>query len=285
MIAQPRQIANDFCTGEIFDYGAQLSAWKPRGASESLIWMSRHSRFETGRAIRGGVPICFPWFGSGTTGKKTPAHGLARLSNWNFIGQNILPDGSTSVFYAISEVDFGPQLANTREKISPFNATLTVNFGPKLHLEFRVKNTGDQDFNYEIALHTYLRVADARTCTISGLEGEEYLDKVGGGRNRQAGEVHIAGEVDRIYLTEKTLRVSDPQAGSYLEIEKTGSANTIVWNPWIEKSQAMADFGDEEYRGMLCVEAGNVGDNAITLTPASSHTLSYTLSAGSLSGN
>jgi glucose-6-phosphate 1-epimerase len=130
-------------------------------------------------------------------------------------------------------------------------------------------------FEYELALHTYLRVGDVRHVSVKGLDGASYLDKVTGQRELQAGDVTLTAQTDRVYDRAGDIVVTDPVLGRRLLITTEGAASTIVWNPWVAKAAAMPDFGDDEWPGMLCIEGGNVLDHAVTLEPGASATLRY----------
>jgi glucose-6-phosphate 1-epimerase len=128
-----------------------------------------------------------------------------------------------------------------------------------------------------VALHTYLAVGDVRQVAIAGLDGASYLDKVTGQPEVQVGDVTIVAETDRVYDRGADVVVTDPVLGRRLRVASEGAANTVVWNPWVAKSAAMPDFGDDEWPGMLCIEAGNVLDHAVTLEPGGSETVRYRL--------
>lgn len=253
----------------VYDHGAHVWAWQPEGA-EPVLWMSANSAFETGQPIRGGVPVCFPWFGPGRSGDLQPAHGFARLNEWQLVEDEHTDDGGLRVVYridnsiAISEPHFPHQ----------YSAQYTVVFGNHdLVLELAVTNDGSEAFSFEAALHTYLSVGDVRQASVAGLDGAEYLDKVAGEWRTQSGDITITAETDRVYLSADDVTLDDPTLGRKLLVSKEGSANTVVWNPWVDKAAAMPDFGDDEWPGMICLEAANALDDAITLAPGESHTM------------
>lgn len=251
----------------VFDHGAHVWAWTPRDG-EPVLWMSERSAFEAGSPIRGGIPVCFPWFGPGREGNQQPAHGFARLVEWRRM--EVLEDeGSTVVEFELDERITGEQ----PQWPHPYRANLRVSFGSDaLDVALTVTNTGDQTITFEEALHTYLRVGDARAVGITGLEDVEYLDKVAGTWATQTGEVTITAETDRVYLSTADVVLADG-TGRELHISKRNSANTVVWNPWVDKSRAMPDFGDDEWTRMVCIEAANALEDAITLEPGGSHTM------------
>lgn len=243
--------------GEIYLHGAHVTAWNPPG-ERPVIWMSGRSYFEPDKPIRGGVPICFPWFGPKQDDPAAPAHGLARLREWEVIETRAADDGAYVVL---------------RTAIDPFVATFTASFGEKLRLTLRVQNTSEAPAHYEAALHTYFSISDIKDVTITGLESVEYLDKVDEGRRkRQDGPIRFTQETDRVYVhTRDTCVLHDPGFGRRIVVGKAGSDSTVVWNPWIAKAARMPDFGDDEWPGMVCIETCNVGENSVTLAPGASH--------------
>lgn len=258
----------------VFDRGAQVFAWRPAGA-RPVIWMSERARFAPGAAIRGGVPVCFPWFGAGPSGAMTPAHGFARLIAWRRVRVEDTSgrDGRLVVDYALDDALSGAQPAFPHR----FLATLRAEFARDyVQIDLVVKNRGAAPFVCEAALHSYLAVGDARRIRIEGLDGARYLDKaVGAGSalRMQAGPIAIEAETDRIYHSSGETRVVDPVWERSLVVTKGGSAQTVVWNPWIDKARAMPDFGDDEWTGMVCVEAAALGEDAIRLSPGGDHCL------------
>ncbi len=253
----------------VYHHGAHVWAWQPEG-HEAVLWMSGKSMYEAGQPIRGGMPVCFPWFGPGPSGDLQPAHGFARLNEWELIDDSHTDDGGLRVEYAIDSTTAVAQPHWPHK----YSARLNVTFGSQeLVVEFTVTNDDVEPITYEEALHTYLAVGDVRQARVAGLDGARYLDKVAGTWLTQDGDVTITGETDRVYLSTGEVTLEDPATGRTLVISKEGSANTVVWNPWVDKSAAMPDFGDDEWPGMICIEAANALEAAITLEPGNSHTM------------
>ncbi len=264
------QVKTPRVQGEIYLHGAHVTAWQPEG-QVPVLWVSRESQFKSSAPIRGGVPICFPWFGAHATDASAPAHGFARLRQWRLT--DAAADGDRV------ELRFGWRDDDeTRRSSWPhaFAAEYRVSFGERLSLSLDVANTGAAPFEFEAALHTYFAVSDIRQVTVTGLSGTEFLDKVQGFARQRQGDAPIAfaGETDRIYLdTEAACTIHDAALRRRITVAKHGSLSTIVWNPWIAKARAMPDFGDDEWPGMLCVETANVRDRAVRLEPGSHHTM------------
>lgn len=257
------------CTAEVYLLGGQLTAWQPTG-QEPVIWTSEHSHFAEGAAIRGGVPICFPWFAGGPDGHHYPPHGLARLSTWQLVEATPIADGVRLRLHLDGHDAIDLDLADR-----DWSADVTYTLGEVLDIDLRIEAYGDRDtpFTYEEALHTYLHVGNARRITLDGFDGCEYHDKVVDADFTQSGPLVILGETDRVYHHTGDVVVNDQTLRRTLTIGKRDSARTVVWNPFVAKAVKMGDFGNDEWQEMVCVEAGNVGDAAITLQPGQSHTL------------
>ena len=215
------------------------------------------------------MSIDLPWFGPGRTGDLTPAHGFARISDWSLDGRVDVADAEV-LTYVLGPGDAPEALPGERWRV-----TYEVSIGDDLGLALTVENRGATPVSYEVVLHTYLTVGDVRQVSIEGLDGAPYLDKVTGAREIQSGDVTITEETDRVYDRAGELVVTDPALGRRLRISSDDAANTVVWNPWAAKAAAMPDFGDDEWTGMLCIEAGNVLESAVTLEPGASRTLRY----------
>lgn len=230
-------IANDECEAELYLNGATLTSWKPRSQSHPVLWTSKQANWIAGKAIRGGVPLCFPWFGPKAGAAQ---HGWARTSVWT-----------------LDQADDRRLILSLPER-DGLAARYVVHAGKELAVEFAVTNLGAAPVKVEIALHAYFRVADCRAIQIGGLEGAPLV---------------IGEEVDRLFNgTAEALELQDPGLKRRITIEKEGSRSTVVWNPWIDKAKALADFGDDEWKEMVCIEPGNIGEDALLLAPGQSHT-------------
>jgi D-hexose-6-phosphate mutarotase len=264
-------VAGPAGTAEVHLQGAHVTAWAPQ-AADPVIWMSQRSAFEPGAPLRGGVPVCFPWFGPHPEGAG-PLHGFARIVPWTLTEASV--EGRDVVLVlTLTDADVPTELAAAWPH--PFRARLSVTVGATLTLALEVTNTGAEPMTFQEAFHTYLAVGDIREVTIRGLEASDYLDRLAGmGPSTPEGApLFIVGETDRVYQQPGTILVEDPAGGRTLAVTATGSANAVVWNPWIAKAAAMADFGDEEWQRMLCIETCNVLDDPVTLAPGASHVMS-----------
>jgi D-hexose-6-phosphate mutarotase len=267
-------LRNRFGVAAVALHGAHVLSYVPNNA-RPVIWMSEHSKFEPGQPIRGGVPVCWPWFGTDPRGR-FGGHGFARLAAWQVARTETAPGGETTVKLALTEAMVSPEFLPR-----PFRLSLLVTLGAELVLALKIHNTGDQALEYSGALHTYFQVSDASRIQITGLEECDYFDSVLGVEGIQRGAIVIDREIDRIYKgTSGICRIVDPGFDRVIRVAKSGSTSTVVWNPWIAKSQRMPDFGDEEYHTMVCIEAANApkaGDGR-TLSPGASAELRQVIS-------
>ena len=252
--------------GEMYLLGAGVTSWKPRGAEEALF-VSAASKWAEGRAIRGGVPICFPWFGNKADDPKAPAHGFVRAKAWEIESIAQAGDAVTVSMFT------GSDAATRKMWPADFRLVHRATFGAELTLELEMTNTGPAPLRFEEALHTYFRVGDIAQVRVRGLDGIHYLDKTDGNREKaQQGDVVIARETDSVYLdTPHAVELEDAALRRRIRVSKENSLATVVWNPWAEKAKAMADFGDEEWKRMVCIETCNVAKHAVTLAPDTSH--------------
>jgi len=265
-------ITTPWSDAEIYLHGAHVTHFQRKG-EPPLLFLSQASRFEPGQPIRGGVPVIFPWFGPR---EGWPAHGFARCEAWTVRELSRDAEGRVRARLGLSAAPAGTLLPQ-------FDLEFTVTAGEDLQMELRTTNrSATVELPFEDCLHTYFEVGDARSIRIRGLEGVGYTDKVGGGDLAGSAEpITIGAEVDRVYQdTEATVVIDDPRFSRRIVVGKNGSRSTVVWNPWIEKSRRLPDFGDEEYHRMVCVESANVGRNAIRLAPGQSRVLQVRLATG-----
>lgn len=261
------RVTTSFSTATIALQGAHVMTWQPTG-HEPVIWLSKLAKFAPGKSIRGGVPVCWPWFGPHANNAQFPGHGFARTVPWRLVSTKALPDGRVRLEFELVQNDATraqwPQESVVRNIIT---------VGQELEVELATTNTGKASFELGQALHTYFVVGDIRRATVAGLEGCDYVDKVDGGkRKRQKGQVAFTQETDRVYLgTHGCCGILDPVMDRTILITSTGSRSTVVWNPWTEKAEKMGDFGPEGHLGMVCVETANAVDDVVTLAAGETH--------------
>lgn len=266
------EVSTPWSNAEIYLHGAHVAQFRKK-SEPPLLFMSQCSHFDEQHPIRGGIPVIFPWFGPR---EGLAQHGFVRNKAWDLKEFAPAPDGSVNVRFRLPDY---PEAA----AVPPFTLDYIVTVSQSLGLQLVVTNNSkDREFVFENCLHTYFAVADVTAISISGLKGVSYLDKVASflEKTETSDAIRIASEVDRVFLnTPGTVDISDPRLGRRIRVEKEGSASTVVWNPWVAKAQQMADFGNEEYEQMVCVESGNVASNSITLAPGATSTLKVKISS------
>lgn len=262
------QVTTPEAIGEIYLHGAHITSWKPSGAEE-VLFLSSQSRWESGHAIRGGIPICFPWFGGKSDDPAAPAHGFVRTKQWSL--ESISQVGRAVTVSMFTESD------ESTKKWWPANFHLAyrATFGPELGLELLMTNTGRTPLRFEEALHAYHGVGNIQEARLQGLEGVQYFDKTDSNRKKtQHGEIAITSETDRVYLnTTGAIELHDPVGHRATRVIKENSRTTVVWNPWVQKARALSDLGNDEWTQMVCIESSNVSDFAVDLAPGQQHTM------------
>ena len=263
--------------GEMYLHGAQVTSWKPAGAEE-VIFLSHHAQWHEGIAIRGGIPICFPWFRAKAGDPKAPSHGLVRTKAWSLESITSEGDSVTVVMATVSDDD-------TRKWWpADFRLVHRATFGPELKLELTVTNTGPASLRFEEALHTYHRVGHVGNVRIRGLDGIAYLDNTESNREKtQHGDVVITKPTDSAYLnTPSAVELADDELKRRIRTAKENSFTTVVWNPWREGAKSLSDLGNDEWQQMVCVEASNILGFAVDLAPAQQHTMRATIRVADL---
>jgi glucose-6-phosphate 1-epimerase len=271
------KITTPRASGEIYLHGAHVTSWKPAG-TEEVLYVSSKSKWQDGSAIRGGIPVCFPWFSTRAEDPRSPAHGLVRTNSWELEG---ITHADHDVTIALST---SANEATRKTWFGDYHLLFCATFGEQLRLELIVTNHGTSSFRFEEALHSYYGVGNVAAARLRGLSGVAYIDKTDAQREKhQRGDILISSETDRIYRnTLATVEIEDPAARRRMLVAKEGSRDTVVWNPWSEKAKAMSDLGADEWRRFVCVETCNVGDHAITLAPAQSHTMTALVSLSAI---
>lgn len=269
-------ITSSAAMGEMYLHGAQVTSWRPAGAKE-VLFLSTQSRWQEGQAIRGGIPICFPWFRGKTDDPHAPAHGFVRTKAWQL--ESITQRGD-----AISvSMSTGSDDSTKRWWPAEFRLVHRATFGSELRLELELTNRGTTSIRFEEALHSYLRVADVHDARVHGLDAIPYLDNTDANREKvQQGDLAIVAETDSAYLTDRPeIELRDSSAGRRIRLTKQNSLTTVVWNPWETGARALADLGAGEWTQMLCIEASNVLGCAIDLPPGEQHLLTAVITTES----
>lgn len=262
----------------VYLQGAHLAEWQPAGQAP-VLFLSEKTAYKKGKAIRGGVPVIFPWFGDRHDGKAGPAHGFARAAEWEFL------------FAALTGEDVHVTLALTPNEATralgfdKFRVAYQLTIGRTLTLQLSVANEAEEPMVFEEALHTYFAVGDVREASVTGLAQTSYFDKRDNGAEKVQTEdpLTLHWTTDRLYFnTEAECVIADPVLKRQISVKKTNSATTVVWNPWSELTPGLADMDADAWPGMLCVECGNAGPNAVTLEPGQVHTMRSSISLETL---
>jgi len=252
------EIAHPTCTARVALHGAHVMSWKPVD-EEEVLYLSPDVVFKEGKAIRGGIPVCWPWFNAHPADPEQPSHGLVRGRFWELLDAAEASSGVT--------LRFGI-------RVGIWNAEVTIKAGEELEVALESKNVSETPIVVSGALHTYLGISDIGQVRVVGLDGCGYLDTVGEPQMRkQKDDVVFGGEVDRIYGSSSRLLLVDDLSGRTILIEKSGSPSTVVWNPWVEKAAALDDMPDDDYQKFCCIEAAIANDRAEIVMPGASHVL------------
>lgn len=264
--------------------GAQLLSYTPAG-EPPLVWLSERAHFTPGRPMRGGVPVCWPWFAAYARNPPAvrdsvgapadaPSHGWVRQADWHLVAQRVEADA------AELELGFDAPPGCAPGWRHDARLVLRIRCDRELSLALSVHNRGAQACTTALALHTYLAVSDSRQVAIDGLQGHDYLDMAQGWtRRRQHGPVRLDGETDRLYLaTGAPVLVRDHGWGRNIRVASGASRSTVVWNPGPAKAGRLDDLADDAWPRMLCVETARALDDALTLAPGQRATVSVALS-------
>ncbi len=251
------------CNGQIALHGAHVMSWSPEGAEE-VLYLSPDAVYREGKAIRGGIPLCWPWFNAHPSNPDLPSHGLVRAQFWELESTDVTDDGVVVKLRCDSE---------------QWSAVATISMGSSLEVALQSTNLADDPLLVSGALHSYFSVGEVQKITIKGLENTNYLDTVGDHTVRhQDGVIHIDQEVDRYYDSSGSVRLEDPLKNRTILIEKKASPSTVVWNPWIEKAAALSDLPNDGYQNFVCIEAAITNDHAVAVGKGESHCFSTRIS-------
>lgn len=264
------EINNSLATATISRYGGHVISWQPKHHVEPVLWLSKLAQFKPGKAIRGGVPICWPWFGAHPSDAKLPAHGYARISPWEVVSVRCLDNGATEITLALSDTDLSREYGPRAVRLS-----VCITVGATLEVALTTANEGDQPMVLSEGLHTYFKVGEVTSISVLGLDGSEYVDLLCGNLLRQQlGPVRFDGELGRIYVNNQaTCVIEDPVLRRRIRVDKSGSLSTAVWNPWTLTAAKMDDLGPEGWRDMVCVESANAMENQVIVPSGGTHTL------------
>ena len=286
-------VTNSAASAEVFLQGAQISRFKKKHQAP-ILFLSRQCDFKQGQSLRGGIPICWPWFGQleknneiitsqykNSNIEAMPAHGIVRAINWDLDSIEVLAHDLTVVEFSLhlNTNLVGEVKDSEYENLWPFLTQLRyrIEIGEKLTTTFTVTNQDSREFSYSAALHSYFSVDHINNVIISGFANTVYIDALDAWKEKQqVDDIAFNKEVDRIYKSSPDeLILSD--RNRIIAIESTGSKSTVIWNPWIEKSQQLSQFADDDYQSMVCIETANALDDIVSLKPDDAHSLTLTI--------
>lgn len=259
------EIDSPSCRACIALQGAQILQYQPKHRANSLLWLSKANTGQVGKALRGGIPLCFPWFGTHPQGLQ-PAHGFARNQIWEL--QNVSYDEAQ----AIHHVDFILQDSPETRKIwsHAFRLKLRISCGISLNLDLQVENIGSQAFEFSFAWHSYFQVDQIRRVEIHGLQNAEFMDKLQSNqRFCETAAVTFQQETDRIY-PKASGHYQIVQAGhTAIEIAAPRCVSAVVWNPWQDKAKRLGDIAEGDWQHFVCVECGQIATETVRLAAGS----------------
>ena len=263
-------INNKYAKAKISVYAAQVLSFWPAGTDADLMFVSENAYYQTGKATKGGIPICWPWFGPDPEGLGRASHGFVRNRMWTLLSTETTDAGET-------KVRLGVNADEDTQKVWPYSFELVIEIlvGQTLTVALITSNTGEEAFEITQAFHSYFTVGDINQVKVLGLEDTTYLDKVDGGiEKKQSGAIAFSTETDRIYTDVKPrLTIEDSALNRRIRISTTGSKTAIVWNPGKEISIKMADLAEQDYLGFVCVETANAADDVVEIAPNSAYKL------------
>jgi len=259
-------ISNQQASAKIALHGAHVIDYTPAD-QQPVIFTSKDAIYREGKAIRGGIPVCWPWFNAHPTDSSKPSHGYARAGFWELVTTSTTDELTTLVFTFSTE---------------ELTAELTIKVGSSLELSLKTTNQSDTVQPVGGALHSYFSISNIADVSITGLENNDYLDTVNNVPGKEDAPITINQEIDRVYYpTTTTAVIHDSQWKRAITVEKSGSQSTVVWNPWIDKSATMSDLGNEEYQTFVCIETANALEDVYPVASGESHTMATIISAAS----
>lgn len=248
--------------------GGHVRTWRRTASAHDVLWLAGQRPADLNKPVRGGIPICWPWFGAHPSEQGAPAHGIARVSAFEIVGTWV---DDRQTFLQLALVD---RSALTRA-LAHCELSLQITVGDDLRVDLTTVNLSDEPVAITQALHSYFRVGDIADVRVEGLEGCSYIDTLDGWQTKsESGAITFAGEVDRIYASQgREIQLYDSGLSRAIRIDSSGSLSCVVWNPWIEKSQRLGDMAADDYRRMVCIETANAGGDVVALAPALAHRL------------
>ncbi len=277
-------VENQAATACVFLQGAQISHYS-HSDQPAILWLSPCCDYRAGQPLRGGIPICWPWFGEldknpapvrqQINSDNTPAHGFVRNRDWQLADVSIINPALTRLCLKLD-------IAAGEEALWPFATQLQLNIeiGNQLKISLEITNRDSRSFHFSAALHSYFALSDITAIHIDGLDDKPFVDSLDHWQQKQQqGPITFTGEVDRIYQQlEDPITLIDPDQQTTITVQAEGSNSAVIWNPWCDKAKTLSQFTDDAYRQMVCIETANALDDCIELAPGNSHCLGANIS-------
>ena len=262
------EIKNNSTTAKIALQGAHIFEYK-RKMQDELFWLSEVSDFEFGKAIRGGVPICWPSFGLNNS--ELPQHGFARTSLFECISSEEIDLNTTEVQLRLTHSEESLKLWNYK-----FELVLKVTISDNLTIELKTTNKDNKEFKLTQALHSYFKLSDISNAVVKGLDNKPCFDALTNETNIQNGDITFNQEFDKVFQkVDSEIILQDKE--KTISINNEGSSSVVVWNPWIEKCKRMSAMKDDAYKEFVCIESANAFEDFVILKSNQSHTLKVTI--------
>ena len=265
------EVQNTHAVAKIALQGGHVVWWRPKSSAQDVLWLSSNARYEKGRSIRGGVPICWPWFGQHPTDGTFCNHGFARVIPWRLAKSIQLKNGATKIILKML-----PTKEATKQLTYNYELELTIVVGETLYLNLKTTNLSDNPFTISEGYHTYFYVSDIENIKITGLENTVYTDKFDNfNRSIQKSSIRFDGAFDRVYSnTSNDCYIEDEKFNRVITVKKSNSNSTVVWTPWEEIAKNMGDMGSkDEWRRMVCVETANLHEHSVVIYTSLSHSI------------
>jgi glucose-6-phosphate 1-epimerase len=266
-------IRNQFATVSLSTYGAHVLSYLPEGESEDVFFLSDQAVYGKGQAIRGGIPVCWPWFSDDDSGYGRPAHGFARNQQWQVVATKANQDGTTVISLVLGHTE-----ASLTVWPYEFSLMLEIVVGESLHMTLTTKNLSQKPFTVTQALHTYLNISDIHDIEIVGLDKNQYLDKLTHfSEKSQQGDIRVQGEIDRVYLEPPAIiTLTDTSFDRDIVITSGGNKTLVVWNPGPETVQSFSDIDASAYKNFICIEPANALVDKVLIAEEQQHSLTAT---------
>ncbi|GAA0783528.1 MULTISPECIES: D-hexose-6-phosphate mutarotase [Pseudomonadati] len=258
------EVNTDLCQARIFMQGAQIDQFTPTGKAP-LLWVSEADDYQIGNGIRGGIPVCWPWFGmNGVEG--FPQHGFARTRIWDL--------DSVKMRDQLVDLTFSLKISEHDKQYWPHDTEVKVLFtlGETLSVSIVNQNNADYAVSLTQALHTYFPVKDIHQLKASGFSQSKYIEFGEGPYKQPTDDVSFDKETDRVYTDLSLVQHLHTPEGT-IEVSRENSRSAVLWNPWIEKSTRLSRFKADDYLSMVCLEAANVLEDKVTLAAGECHIL------------